>query len=177
MIKLETQFTSGDGGFSTDPLNYNQVQRTDKVALYSRSRDGRTMDYEVFFIKVEPKGKVTKFPGGVVKVAPDDKELYPSTGQFGKIAWTCGDLARAKKKFNELVNQSNIPEDESESMTVEFTIPDGEFTTRELADKNNTMYPVAALFIKTQIETGKIKFVKEERRNAKGKPSKIYVKA
>lgn len=176
MIELEKQFTSGEGGYSADPLTYTQVQRTDKVALYSRGRDGKVMDYEVFFIKIEPKGKVSKFPGGVVKVTPDDKELYPSSGQWGRIAWSCANLTVAKERFDELNKQANAPEDE-ESVTESLTIPVGEFTVTELATANKIEYPIASVFVKTQLELGSIKFLREERRAAKGKASKIYAKA
>jgi hypothetical protein len=178
MIQLPTQFVSGDGGFSSDPLTYKQLKRTDKVAMYERSRGDRIHDYEIFFIKVEPKGKVSKFPGGVIKVAPDDKELYPSTGQWGRIAWSHPSLVWANRKFDELVKQSNIPDDEGESAeAVNFTIPTVEFTVKEFAEANKIEYSVAFLFIKTNVETGNIKFLREERRAAKGKASKIYAKA
>lgn len=177
MIELEKQFVSGEGGFSSDPLTYTQVQRTDKVALYVRGRGDSVKDYEVFFIRIEPKGKVTKFPGGVVKVAPDDKELYPSTGQWGRIAWSLPTLASAKLKFDELVKQSNLPEDEEESATAALTIPVGEFTVTELAKANKIEYPIASVFVRTQVELGAIKFLRKERRAAKGKESSIYAKA
>lgn len=176
MIKLEEQFTSGDGGFSTDPLNYKQLKRTETVALYERSRRNHILDYEVFVIKIDPKGKVNKFPGGVIKVNPDDKEKYPSSGQWGKIAWSCSNLTRANERFDELVKNANLAMEEPTD-EVEFIIPTEEFTTAEFANKNEIMYPIAALFIKANVELGKIKFLREERRNAKGKASKIYIKA
>ena len=110
MISLAPKFTSGEGGYSADPLTYTQVRRTDKVAMYVRHRGEKFMDYEVFFIRIEPKGKVSKFPGGVVKIAPDDKELYPSSGQWGRVAWTLPNLASAEQTFESLVTQSNIPD-------------------------------------------------------------------
>lgn len=177
MIELQKTFVSGDGGFSTDPLTYTQIQRTDKVALYERSRGGKVCDYEVFFIRIEPKGKISKFPGGVIKVAPDDKELYPSTGQWGKIAWSLPNLVSAKKKFDELVKQSNVPEEDADSVTESFSIPIGEFTVKEFATANKIDYPIASIFVKTQVELGSIKFLRAEQRNAKGKKSNIYAKA
>lgn len=169
MIKLEKEFVSGEGGFSANPLNYRQLKRTDKVALYERSRDGKIMDYEVFFITMFLKGRRV-----FAKVLEDDEEHYPSTGQWGKIAWTLPNFETALKRFNELENRSNIPENEEETP---LTIPDGEFTVRELAENNNIEYIVASNFIKTALEIGTTKCVGEKRFHAKGKPSKLYAKA
>ena len=176
MITLETNFVSGDGGFASDPLTYRQLKRTAKVALYERSRDGKVKDYEVFIIKIEPKGKISKFPNGVVKVAEDDKEKYPSTGQFGFVAWSFGGLSAAEQRFEKLDKEENLPEDEEESSVKEIVIPLGEFTIGEMATKNEVPYSQAFLFIKAGVEKNEIKFLREERRAAKGKPSKIYAK-
>jgi len=176
MIKLEPTFVSGEGGFASDPLTYRQVKRTDKVALYERSRDGKVKDYEVFFIKVEPKGKVMKFPGGVTKVLEDDREKYPSSGQFGFVAWSFNSLIAAERRFEQLEKEANLPEEEEESPK-ELTIPIGEFTVGEFAEKNDVNYATAFLFIKDAVEKKTINFLREERRAAKGKPSKIFAKA
>jgi hypothetical protein len=56
-------------------------------------------------------------------------------------------------------------------------IPDGEFSTNELADFNKVQYPIAFLFLKYALAKGMIRYVRDERRNAKGKATKIYTKA
>ncbi len=179
MIILEKEFVSGDGGFSTDPLTYKQLQRTEKVALYERSRKGKVKDYEVIVIRVDPKGKVQKFPNGIVKVIEEDIEKYPSTGQWGKMAWSFCVLGGAKARFEELVAQGVREDAEEENPTPEKTIdiPLGEFSTTELAEKNGISYPKAIIFMRDCIENNTIKFVREERRNAKGKATKLYIKA
>lgn len=176
MIALEKEFVSGEGGFSAEPLTYKQVKREGLVAVYERSRDGKVKDYEVIIIRVDPKGKVFKFPGGVVKTLDDDKENYPSTGQWGKVAWSCGSLDNALRRFERVQREALTPEVEEEKT---ITIPIGEFTTTELAESNQVSYMDATLFIRAAVENGTVKLLKEEHRNAtgKGKKSKIYIKA
>lgn len=168
MIKLETTFVSGDGGFSTNPLTYTQLARTDKVAIYERARNGRAFDFEVFNIKVLPKGtKVFE------SITEDDQERYPGSSQFGFSAWTFVSRDRAMDRYNELVKESLGETTEKK----ELVIPVGEFTVGELAEKNSVDYARASLFVKTGVESKVIRFVREERRQAKGKPNKIYSKA
>lgn len=50
----------------------------------------------------------------------------------------------------------------------------GEFTVSELAEKNGVQYPTAFNFLKGALESKSVKFLREERRAAKGKPSKIF---
>lgn len=168
MKKLDITFVSGDGGFSSDPLTYNQLKRTEKVALYQRSRDGKVFDYEVFFIKVDPKGKKT-----FEQILEDDTEKYPSNEKFGHIAWSCSSRDRAEQLYKELCKRIEQPEEEEKPIL----LPVGEFSTTELAEHNKVPYPIAAIFIRTSLESGAIKFIKEERRNVKGKATKIYAKA
>jgi len=179
MVTLEKEFVSGDGGFSTDPLTYKQVKRTETVAIYERSRDGQVKDYEVFIIRVDPKGKVQKFPNGSVKVLEDDIEKYPSSGVFGFTAWSIGSLKGAEYRFDELVAKGVAAAAEEENPTPEKAIimPVGEFSTKELATANGIDYLAASLFIKAGLGDGTIKFVREERRNVKGKATKLYIKA
>lgn len=176
MISLEETFVSGDGGFSQEPLTYRQIKRTDKVAIYERSRNGKVKDYEVILIKVEPKGKVMKFPNGVVKILEDDREKYPSTGQFGFSGWSFNWSIAAERRYEKLCKEANLPLEEEEEAKV-ISIPLGEFTIKELAEKNELPYSQAFLFIKAGIEDKSINFLREERRAAKGKPSKVFVKS
>ena len=196
MIKLEETFISGVGGFGADVLTYTQLMRTDTIAMYQRSRNGRVKDIEVFVIKIIPKG-FQVFNG---KAAEDDTEMYCSTGNFSKTGWSFHGLMAlqaATKKFNELNNKSVKVEDESivESDTVEkiesdhaprrgrqpkvrtaLLIPVGEFSIKEMNELNKSEYQDSLFFINEQIAAGTIKFLREERRNAKGKPSRIFSK-
>lgn len=179
MIQIEVEFVSGDGGYSAPPgpLTYKQIKRSEKVALYQRFyADGKPKDFEVFIIKVDPKGKIQKFPGGVTKTVEDDTEKYPATGQFGKIAWSLRDLNEANNRFDQLCKQADTPEEEEEE-SKDLTIPLGEFTIGELAEKNSVNYATAFLFIKDAVEKKTVIFLREERRASKGKPSRIFAKA
>lgn len=165
MKLLEREFVSGDGGYSAEPLVYTQVIRSDKAAVYKRSRNGKIREFEVFKIKVLPKG--TKIFSQTLE---DDEERYPSNGDFGKTAWSCLLEKRAMERFHEL---NKVKEDKKE---VQFKFPKNEFTTNELAELNQTNYITAVNELKAALSLKKVKFVKEERRASRGKMSKIYIK-
>jgi hypothetical protein len=176
MIKLEITFTSGVGGFSgPDVLTYKQIVRCDTAAIYERSRDGKVKDFEVIKIKIVPKGtSIFNAPPSL-----DDEEAYPSTGQWGKSGFSYRNLGAAEKKYAELVQKISDAADEDgaePSVSSSITIPVKDFTTTELAEQNHIQYTEAVKFINESITKGSVKFVKMERRNAKGKESKIYAK-
>lgn len=103
MIKLETEFVSGNGGLAANPRIYKQIERTEKSAIYSRTiKETNLPDgFEVFLITTKVKGtKVYQ------KVYEDDTEEYPSTSKFGHSAWYVVGLERAKEIFETLKNQS-----------------------------------------------------------------------
>lgn len=194
MKTIETDFVSGVGGFAgPDVLTYKQLARSASYAVYERSRDGVVKDWETIVLNIKPKG-FSCFNGIPLE---DDTETYPSTGQWGKKGWSFKNKTAALNKFQEL-NAVAIPDvegiDEDEDTTddessptvstgrrgrapkarVALTLPAGEFTVGEVSDLNKVVYGDAIFFIKEQIEAGAVKFVREERRNAKGKPSKVY---
>jgi len=190
MIKLEETFTSGVGGFGADVLTYIQVIRSDKSAIYERSRDGLVKDFEVIKIKVTPKG-FQIFNG---KPAEDDTEMYASTGSWGKSGWSFKNKGAAVAKFNDLNKDQSVNEDETDVNEIEvdeivpvktgkrgrqpkerfeLTIPVGKFTTKELSELNKVEYQDAVFFINEVLDK-KIRFIGEERRNSRGKMSKIY---
>ena len=188
MIKLETEFISGDGGFSSNPRTYKQVKRTDKAAMYERSVNGMVTDYEVFPITVKPKGTVI-----FSTTLEDDVESYPSTGQFGFKAWACSTRERAEKRYNQIleIEDTSVPEVPTKTISIpsvkvaskplkineDLIIPTGEFSIGELAEKNNVQYVTAFNFTKVKIERHDIKFVREERRASRGKATKIFTKS
>ena len=199
MIELEKEFVSGEGGFSNNPLTYTQLKRSDKAAVYMRSRDGKPYDYETFLIKVKPKG--TRI---FQQVLEDDKECYPSCSQWGRVAWTFSSPGLAIHRFNELnaiaENKELItvgdteeeptepskeqvisqPENNSENDDKPYKGPDliipvGEFSTKQLAAHNNVQYPIAFLFRKDAERKGKIKFSRKQKADGRGKPTDIFV--
>jgi len=171
MIKLQEKFISGEGGFSADPLTYTQLARTDTTAIYERSRNGKVKDYEVFRIKILPKGTQI-----FQKITEDDEEKYPATSQFGFSAWSYQNKAAAMLCYDELSKEAVTAEETSETPS-SVIIPNVEFTVGEFAEKNSLTYANAFVFIKNALTDGSVKFLREERRNVKGKPSKIYAKA
>lgn len=206
MIKLQETFVSGVGGFTADPLTYTQLCRNEGAAVYERSRNGKIKDYEVFFIKVEPKGKKI-----FDQVLEDDREVYPNTSQFGHIAWSFGNIGAAMDRFKRLTqitrgqtpdplpvimstHKSTVtpePEISPEPIKVapkkttatldlskvkELNIPDGEFNAKGMAEFNSVSYPTAYLFIQAALQTGRVKFIRDQK-GGRGKPTKIYVKA
>lgn len=172
MIKLETNFTSGDGGYSASPLTYVQIKRNDVAAIYRRmTKDGLFLDFEVFKILVEKEGKNTF---GVI--TQEDTEKYPSTGKFGKTAWSVNSLARATMYFDRITKDAASIVDDESSVEDANVSPANEFSTKEYAEANGIEYPIAFLAIKKGLEEGIIKYVRSERRNLKGKETKIFCK-
>ena len=64
-------------------LFYEQVKRTDKIAMYSlrQSPGGNIVGYETFLIKVDEEREVFG------KVYPE-REHFPGNEEFGEIAWS-----------------------------------------------------------------------------------------
>ncbi len=104
MIQLREQFVSGAGGFTgKDRLTYTQLKRNEKAAVYERSRDGKPYDYEAFLIKIKKAG-VYKLPKGKTQTLVEDTEQYPSSSQFGFVAWSYGNVGMAMHRFHELTH-------------------------------------------------------------------------
>ena len=192
MIKLREKFVSGEGGFSYDPLQYEQLSRTDTVALYRRSRDhsgGRFQDFEVFRIKIAPKGKQV-----FKQIIADDTEIYPSAGSFGFSAWSYRNRKAAEARFEELIALSKInpieisisPEETSgdnapeeghdATETPADALPTDGFTIAQYATRLNLPYPQAYIKLNEAIARGEIRKSHVERETGKkGRGTNIYV--
>jgi hypothetical protein len=189
MKSLELTFVSGEGGFSGNPLTYIQVARNDKAAIYARSRDGIIRDYEVFRIKVNPKGKKI-----FATILEDDEERYPSNNDFGRWAWSIsgsGGEKRARQLYKELTAEANAKDEEAtdEETTVtttvtvahvskgELQIPSGKFTHAELADFNKKTKQQVYNLLQQYVKEGKLKIAGERApEGGKGKSSKLFEK-
>lgn len=75
----------------TNGTVYTLVKRNSYKAMY-RSKEGY---YEVFSIRIDPE---TEIFGNVVP----EREHYPSSEEFGKIAWCVKDEERALEIYNKI---------------------------------------------------------------------------
>lgn len=192
---LETEFNKS--GF-----RFRLIRRENDVAIYHKValkgvhhpadfdsgfetvRIGRHDGYEIAGVRVEPA------------------ETLPGNEQWGVKGWSYPTLFSAESKFEELLGRSTPVqtsddiegEDCSETSEVsslprasgqrgrvrgerpQLTVPETEFTVKELAELNKVEYPVAFTFIKEATEAKTIQFLRTERRNAKGKESSIFAK-
>ena len=73
------------------------IKRTDSVAIYQRG----VSIFEVFKIREQ---KYSEQVIGGVNVIFEEKELYPSSEQFGNDAYCCSSLESAEKRFNQLLS-------------------------------------------------------------------------
>lgn len=169
MKTLETQFVSGEGGFSTTPLTYTQIHRNGKFAVYQRSLDGKIKDYETICIRTLKAGtQIFK------QILSEDEERYPGTSQWGHYAWSFGNQTAAINKLNELVNKESSPvksteikaltttkkskgRPKSNRPTLIFPIHQDTFTIKQLLAINNQWtQPLVYIEIQKQIKEGNI---------------------
>ena len=100
MKKLEKEFT---GNYDRVGMNrFVQLRKENGVAMYERfNTDDTHRSYEVFIVKVVPKG--APLPNG--KVVEESYEQYPGANAFGKTAYDCRSLAQAEERFDQLVQK------------------------------------------------------------------------
>jgi hypothetical protein len=192
---------TGDGLGQSAAVTLHQLKRTPldapyPAALYERiQKNGVRQGYEVFIIKTIKKD--TPLPNG--STVEESYERYPTDSHFGKTAWAPDSLERAEEIYENLVkglhpcdklndpDKNELTDTKEGSVTTIHTkreqknlpslkLPDGEFSTKDLAEKNGVEYAVAHLFLKTSLDSHTVKFCREERRNAKGKLTKLYAK-
>lgn len=186
MITLEKTFKSGDGGFGATPLIYNQIARNNLIAVYERiDKNGIIKDYETIIIRIIPKGtSIFNAPPSL-----DDEERYAVSSSWGKGGWSFhgkGGKTASLNKFNELcqkkIDDSNESNESIDSLVKASKIDSTlyvfpmEFSIKDFAEANKIEYLDAFLFIKESVNKNTIKFVREERRAARGKMSKIFAK-
>lgn len=106
MIKLPEQKRWTGDGWGSNPRLLVQVKRSEKNAIYkvTEERTGKVTGYEVFRIKIDPKGKRI-----FDIVLEEDTEKYPtSETNFGKSAWAVPNLATAETYFERLENGVDV---------------------------------------------------------------------
>lgn len=178
---LETEFTKN--GF-----RFRQIRREGDIAIFHKlALEGlprsapHTSTYDAGFeTAVISRHDGYEMAGNKF----DPAEMYPSNEQWGTKGWTYHTLYEAELRFDRLLGK--IPEAKvvgeevpakprrPRGEPINLTIPVGEFTVGELASKNSVDYSIAFQWNKAAVAANQVQFLREERRNAKGKPSKIF---
>jgi hypothetical protein len=171
--------------------SFELVKRTDSVAMYKRTNNGRVFGYEVFKIKLRLKGQ--PFPNGSVE--SEDRECYPGTSSFGKTAWFFPSESVANIKYDLLVNgpvtkakMENVIKKSSSTgkrgrpkkTPVNLSFPDSEFTLNDLIKINSSLkIKRSTLYIQVRnlVKCDVINIVGETKsQSGRGKPMKVYQK-
>jgi hypothetical protein len=186
MKKLQKEFT---GNFDrVGNTKFIQIKKENGVAIYERQNmDGSTRSYEVFIVKVVPKG--TALPGG--NTVQETYEQYPGCAAFGKTAYDCKTIDTAEKRFDELVKKVKDSADAKEeavktgnpvkrgrkanSKTATVTVPSGKFTMKMLMSEYQLPQPTLYLIVKKWIAEAKVGVVDSVRNESgRGKPALVY---
>lgn len=153
------------------------------IYIYQRThcegkRVGKVFGFEVVIPKIIKAGTVYTFPTGQTKTIAEDTEVYPTKTDFGKRAWFCVNMEQAEKMFEVLTAVPvEIPEGDEEASKQgrePLSLPAGEFSVTEVAQKNGVEYNVASQFVKEQVAAGVVKVGRKERRAARGKETQLY---
>lgn len=196
---METEYKTLATEFVKSGFRFRQIIRENQFAIFHKvalkgGAHATTFDagFEVVVIANHPAYEM----GGVQIPAG---EAFPSPEQWGSRGWTYTNLLAAEQKFEsllgkkaEIMPEASVPE-EDEPETVEATpiisnshrgrapkeriplnFPPTDFSVKDLAEFNKVEYGDADFFIKQQLASGSVKFLREERRAVKGKLSKIF---
>jgi hypothetical protein len=193
MILLEKEFESNptSAGLHTFRQIRSGVQNHDgnlrNVYTYQRiDKSGKTFGYEVVIPQVVKAGTVQKFPNGSTRTVEDDTEFYPGTSSFGSRAWFCINEANADDRFDLVINgpkeqpikvQSTPKKEKPINEASHIQIPGSEFSIGDLANQTGIGYSLVYIWAKKEIEKGTIRFVRKERRAAKGKLTSVFARA
>lgn len=92
--------------FTFTGFTFVMVKRERNIAIYEQrlTKSNRLISYEVVILK-EQQASVTIMGGKEIQRA--HKEVYPSTGQWGRLGWTYNKLASAESKFDRLLNPTD----------------------------------------------------------------------
>jgi len=192
-----------DTEFEKSGFRFRQLRREGFTAIYHKAglkgpKHPVSFDagFEVVVISENPRYTLNNGLNWI-----EAAEGYPSPEMWGSRGWTFTNLLAAENKYESLLGKKSAVVETSESEESEESVPNNsvnneapkhrgrtkgerpqlliealEFSCKDLAEANKVEYPIAAVFIKEAVEAGSLKFVREERRQAKGKPTKIYSK-
>ena len=186
MITLEKEFQSNAN--QTGLQTFRQIKqgnrrvtnrrtketRDQNVYIYVRIKAGKLGDsvfaYEVVIPQIKKAGTYP-LPGGGTQTYDEDTEMYPGASVFGTFAWHCSAEDRALGRFDELIKGDDKGDEEA------IEIPKGEFTVTEYAEQLGVAYVEVANWAKEQIAEGRVRIVRQERRNKIGRATNILAPA
>lgn len=183
MKKLEKSFVGNYDRVGN--TRFVQVKRTNDVAMYRRENmDGSLRSYEVFLVKMRKKGD--PLPNGAVE--KEDRECYPGSAVFGRIAYDCKTEDQAEARYEELIERAvELKAAAAESKAtgkrvvrrnkkkVDVQLPKGKFTMKMLVAETGMTQPVLYLILQNLIKEGKVQEVERVRvEGQRGKASVVY---
>ena len=195
MKKLEKSFVGNYDRVGN--TRFVQVKRTNSVAMYRREHmDGQIKSYEVFLIKTRKKGD--PLPNGAVE--KEDRECYPGTAMFGRIAYDCKTEAQAEERYDDLIKRAQelsdakeesiktgkrvrpkrpkaevVKKPKREKKKIEVKLPTGKFTMKMLVAETGLSQPTLYLYIQNLIKEGLVREVDRVRvEGQRGKASVVY---
>lgn len=186
MKKLQKEFTANYDKVGNN--KFIQIRKENGVAIYERQNmDGTHRSYEVFIVKVVPKG--TPLPGG--NKVQETYEQYPGCAAFGRTAFDCKTIDRAEERYDELVQKvkdSTEAKEEAEKTgqpikrgrksnpkTATVKVPTGKFTMKMLISEYELPQPTLYLIVKKWIEEAKVSIVDSvKNESGRGKPALVY---
>ncbi len=160
---------------------------------------GKLFGVEVVIPNIKKAGTYP-LPGGKTITYSEDFEEYPGASLFGKKAWFYQNIEMAEKQF-EILRKEVIEDDTDEEQKpntavvddaalaptptpgrrgrpkVErppLNLPDGEFSIKEVAEKNAVDYIVAAQFVKEQESAHLVQRTRTERRAVRGPETQLF---
>jgi len=188
MKKLQKEFT---GNYDKVGMNkFVQIRKENGVAIYQRfNTDGTPRSYEVFIVKVVPKG--APLPNG--KTVEESYEQYPGANAFGKTAYDCRTISQAEERFDQLVIKAKDSAEAKEEaaktgirnrgrrgtskkIKLDMTLNKGtKFTAKFLMTVLGVTQPVLFPIIKQWEKDGVIKVNGSVKAEGKGRPSTEYI--
>ena len=169
MIKLQSEIVLTGEGYQSSPRLLKLVKRTDHVAMYSRADMNKSPNepycYEVFKVPSHKKGYT--WQNG--KVEEDDREYYPGASAFGRSAWSIKSLSSAENKYQNLLRDKSIKDEEDKLMEDCQNSSNMElFTINDYATKHSLTYIDARKWVlENCVPVSK-------RSSGRGKPSVLY---
>jgi len=183
MKKLEKSFVGNYDRVGN--TRFVQVKRTNTVAMYRREHmDGQLKSYEVFLVKTRKKGDA--LPNGAVE--KEDRECYPGTSAFGRIAYDCKTESQAEERYDELINRAQELSDAKEESVktgkkvrpkkqkkVDVVLPKGKFTMKMLVAETGMSQPVLYIMLQNLVKQGVVQEVERVRvEGQRGRATVVY---